>query len=85
MVHQTVHADTKFARDELIYFYKNETTSTFKKYVKKLKGIVNIMGQYSLPLYKYQKMDHLLHHITSTNTPFKTKVTSAGLHNLQYF
>ena len=32
-------------------FYKNETTLTFEKYVTKLKGILNVLEKYGVPLY----------------------------------
>ena len=33
-------------------FYKNETTSTFEKYITKRKEIFNVLGKYGAPLYE---------------------------------
>ena len=55
-------------------FYKNETTFTFEKYVTKLKGIFNVLEKYGVPLYEEQMVEHILEHIMSPNTEFKTKV-----------
>ena len=55
-------------------FYKNETTFTFEKYVTKLKGIFNVLEKYGVPLYEEQMVEHILEHIMSPNTEFKTEV-----------
>ena len=62
-----------FRADLKKIFYKNETTSTFEKYVTNLKGIFNVMEKYGLPLYKKGMVKHLLDHIMSPNTELKTK------------
>ena len=33
-------------------FYKNDTTFIFDKYVTKLKGVLNLLDRYNVPLYK---------------------------------
>ena len=53
-------------------FYKNETTFTFEKYVTKLKGDLNVLEKYDVPLYEDQMVDHLLDQIMSPNTELKT-------------
>ena len=32
-------------------FYKNDTTFIFEKYFTKLKGVLNVLGEYGVPLY----------------------------------
>ena len=53
-------------------FYKNETTFTFENYVTKLKGILNMLEKYGVPLYEEQMFEHILDHIMSPNTDLKT-------------
>ena len=55
-------------------FYNNETTFKFEKYVTKLKGILNVLVKYGLPLYEEQMVEHLLDQIISPNTELKTEV-----------
>ena len=52
--------------------YKNETNFSFEKYVTKLKGILNVLEKYGVPLYEEQMVEHLLDHIISPNTGLKT-------------
>ena len=51
--------------DLRIFFYKNETTFTLEKYVTKLKGILNVLENYKVTIYKEQNVDYLLDQITS--------------------
>ena len=53
-------------------FYKNETTFTFEKYVTKPKGVFNVLGKYSFPLYEEQMVELLLDQIMSPNTELNT-------------
>ena len=49
-------------------FYKNESTFMFEKYVTKLKGVLNVLVKYGVPLYQEQMVNHLLEQIMSPNT-----------------
>ena len=49
-------------------FYKNETNFTFEKYVTKIKGVLNVLERYGVPLYEEQMVEHLLDQIMSPNT-----------------
>ena len=61
------------ARSNLIFFYNNESTFTFDKYVTKLKGLFNVLDIYGVPLHEEQIVEHLLDQIISPNTELKTK------------
>ena len=52
-------------------FYKNETIFTFDKYITKIKGFLNVLEKYGVPLYKEQMVDNLIYHIMSPNTELK--------------
>ena len=41
-------------------FYKNETTFTFEKYVTNLKGVLNVLVKYDVPIYEEKMVEHLL-------------------------
>ena len=65
----------KFSRAYLTkIFYKNDTIFTVKKYVIKLKVILNVLGKYGFPLYEKHMVNHRLDHIMSPNTELKTEV-----------
>ena len=65
----------KFSRAYLNnIFYKNKTTFTFEKYVKKVKVIFNALEKYGFPLYEEYKVVHLLDQIISPNTELNMEV-----------
>ena len=53
-------------------FYNNETTLTFEKYVTKLKGILNVLEKYGVPLYEEHMVEHLLDQIMEPNRALNT-------------
>ena len=76
----------KFARSDLNkIFYKNETTFKFKKYVTKIKRIINVLGKHGVPLYEWQMVDILLDQIMSSNTELKKEVNIFRLSHSSIF
>ena len=53
-------------------FYNNETTLTFEKYVTKLKGILNVLEKYGVPLSEEHMVEHLLDQIMEPNRALNT-------------
>ena len=81
-----VERNNKVARADLRnIFYNNETTFTFEKYVKKLKGIFNVLEKYCVPLYEEQMVDNILYKIMSTNIELNTEVNIFRSSHLSIF
>ena len=55
-------------------FYKNETPFKFEKFVANLKGMVNVLEEYGVPLYEEKMVEHLLDQIIQQNTDLNTDV-----------
>ena len=68
MGHLKVHIKKVLGYILKMPIYKNNTTFSFKTYIKNMKGISNELGKYGVSLYEDQNKEYILDHITSSNT-----------------
>ena len=85
MSRQKAHKGNKFLDLNLKKNYKNETTFTLDKYVKKLKDIFNVLDKYGAPIYKDHMVEHLLDQTMSPNTELNTEVNICRLSHTSTF